>query len=150
MGSINFTQENEKRLKELFLKLGFEGRTLPGKFGANSYNVLDLMHTISITTLQGLYKDLKKEVASLEETDEWSSGPAVSSKIELSTLWKEFVYLLIGYKKYQYEIISAAAEAKRNAANKLALLKRAKDAKELEEINSLSIEELNKQIAELS
>ena len=147
---ITFTEKHLETLKGLFLELGFSGATLPGKFGSNSYNVMDLLHNSSITTLQGLHVQLKKDISSLGDTDDWSGDSRIQTRVENLTKWKEFIHLIIGYKKSQAEQEELADAKKKEMAKQLALLSKAKEGKELEEISKMSLEELNSKISELS
>lgn len=145
---IEFTKEHESKLKELFLELGFSGFTIPGKFGANSYNVIQLLHTTDITSLQVIYIDLERDIEKLGKINKWTSPQA--SKLENLKKWYEFIDLLIGYKLYNAQQQSIAEQNKKEKAEKLKILKKAFEAKEIERINSLSQEELDAEIAKLS
>lgn len=146
---INFTSENEARLKALFVELGFTGLVLAGKFGANQYTVWDLLHNLNISTLRQLNKGLKTEISALEEQDEWSVNKAASIKASQTRKWAEFVNLVVGYKLYQNELAEEAARNKELKQKKLALLKHIKDEKEIQTLGTLTLEELEAQIAEL-
>ena len=147
---ITFTEKHLETLKGLFLELGFSGTILPGKFGANSYNVMDLLHSLSITTLQGLHVQLKKDISALGDVDDWSGDSKVQIRVENLTKWKEFIHLVIGYKKSLIEQAELAEAKKKEKAKQLAILSKAKEGKEIEEISKMSLEELNAKISELS
>lgn len=147
---INFTVEHKARLENLFLKLSFLGITLPGKFNANSFTPWELLNITQITTLQGLYTQLKKEVSSFDEVDSWSTTPQQSQKISILKDWSEFINLLIGYKKYQFENEQLAKAERQKTIERLKILEKAKNIAELREVEKLSLEEINKRIEELS
>jgi hypothetical protein len=118
---INFTVENQDRLKALFLELGFSGKVLSGKFGANSYSVWDILHTLSISSLKQANSNLKKEVVALEEQDDWSVSFYQLAKAAETRKWQEFVNLCVGYKLAEAEKADKQAEirAKKNALKQL-------------------------------
>ena len=106
MGKINFTTENEARLKVLFVELGFTGETLSGKFGANVYTVWDILHLLTISTLEGLFSNLEKEIEVVKKKgrNKWLDTTTSTSKVERLEKWYEFVDLVLGYKLYQEEL----------------------------------------------
>lgn len=146
---INFTQENETRLKTLFVELGFTGEVLSGKFGANAYTVWDMLHNLSVSTLRSLNKTLKKEVIALEEQDDWSVSQYQLQKAAKVRKWQEFVNLVIGYKLLAEEKAKESAKLRSEKERKLAVLKQLKDEAEIKALGKLSAEELQKQIEEL-
>ena len=145
-----FTEKNVQTLQDLFLEIGFSGELLTGKFGANSFSVVDLLHHTSITTLQGLYSQLKKEIAAFDQEDDWSNDNATQAKINSLSKWKEFIHLVIGYKKSIVEKETQLAQERKTKAKTLATLMKVKEEKEIEELSKLSSEELSAKIAELS
>jgi hypothetical protein len=118
---INFTTENLERLKALFLELGFSGKVLAGKFGANSYSVWDILHTLSISSLKQANSNLKKEVVALEEQDDWSVSQYQLAKAAETRKWQEFVNLCVGYKLAEAEKAEKQSEirAKKEALKQL-------------------------------
>lgn len=144
---IQFTIEEKNQLQELFLELGFSGVVLQGKFGANSYNVYQLLHNTTLETLQGLFIQTKKEVEALGEVNRWTAGANQKAKINNLTKWKEYIYLLIGYKQFIAEEESERIANRRAAQAKLATLTKAKEAGEIDRISKLSPEDLEKEIA---
>lgn len=149
MNRVNFTPEHEAELKALFLELGFTGEVLQGKFGANAYTVWDCIHNLQISTLKSINVSLKKEIAALEDVDEWSSNKHQVAKANKLRKWQKFVSLCVGYK---INAEQEAEEAKKNReakAERLATLKGVKAEAEIAELKKLSVEELNKQIADL-
>lgn len=109
---VNFTTENEERLKVLFLELGFSGAVLAGKFGANAYSVWDILHTLTIASLKQANANLKKEVIALEEQDDWSVSAHQLAKAATTRKWQEFVNLCIGYKLVEAEKVELRNQLK--------------------------------------
>ncbi len=119
----NFTEEHQSKLEALFLKLCFKASVLAGKFGANSLTAYDILHNASMSTLKALHNQLKIEISKAEvEEDEWTSGKYEQSQLNMKKDWKEFLHLVIGYKKFQSEKASNRA-AVREMKAKLAELK---------------------------
>ena len=146
---IVFTSEHKKQLEELFLELGISGATLPGKFGANSYNVMQLMHTTTIETLKVLYQEKEKEIETLGKVDQWTAPVATTDRLQTAKKWSNYINLLIGYKLFNAQELVNAESARKEKAAKLAMLKKAQDAKEIERINNLTKEELDVEMAAL-
>lgn len=143
---INFTQAHETELKALFLELGFSGEVLTGKFGANAYTVWDCIHNLQTNTLKELNKSLKKEIAALEDVDEWSTTNKQQIKADKMRKWQQFVSLCTGYRLFKEEEVEEAKKLRAEKAEKLALLKHVKSETEINELKKLSSEELQKQI----
>lgn len=149
MAKINFTQENEARLKVLFVELGFTGEVLSGKFGANAYTVWDMLHNLTVSTLKQLNTSLKKEVVALEEQDDWTVSQYQLAKAAKTRKWQEFVNLVVGYKLFNQEKAEEAIKVRAEKERKLSVLKQLKDEAEIKALGALSAEELQKQIDEL-
>ena len=146
---VIFTSENKKQLEELFLELGMVGATLSGKYGANSQNVFQLMHTSTIETLQGLYQNLEKEIEAIGKVNKWTAPIATTQRVENLKKWYNFIDLLIGYKLFTAQEQATAEKSRKEKAQKLSTLTKAYEAKEIERINNLSKEELDAEIAAL-
>ena len=144
MPKINFTEEHSNNIKALFLELGFSGEVLAGKFGANTYTVWELLHNTSITTLQGLNKNLKNEVKALEEQDEWSFSDYQQTKANKTRKWNEYVNLLIGYKKHKEEEADKKAKLSEAKAELKAMQEEVKTPAERIADKQKEIEELEK------
>lgn len=119
---INFTEENQARLKVLFVELGFTGEVLSGKFGANAYTVWEVLHVLSLESIRSLNKNLKKEVVALEEQDDWAVSDYQLAKAAKTRKWQEFVNLVVGYKLFEEEKAKKANKLK-NAKAELAQMK---------------------------
>lgn len=144
---INFTAEHKTKLEKLFLSLSFTGHMLSGKFGANSLSPYDLLHNASVSTLRSLHSQLKNEIAKTEaDEDEWTTSSYQQQQLSLKKKWKEFIHLVIGWKKAEQEKADNRAAVK-NMKAKLAELKEStktpeEQIKELEDsIAAMSSEE---------
>lgn len=135
-----------KTRNEVIANAVITGLVVSGDFGANSYNVCDLM-TLSLSTLDNLYR---KNTALLAKQNESKS---LFNKQQNNVLLEQTIELLetiFTIRKETQDLAETKAKELKAKQEKLALLKKAKEVKEIEAINSLNLEELDKQIAELS
>lgn len=106
MAKINFTKEHLEKLKHHALGMLFTQETVTTTLG-QPLNIVELLHTTTINTLNKIRLQLAKEIDTIENQDEWISGAASQNKLEILKNKKELVNLIIGYKRYiqeQYEI----------------------------------------------
>jgi chromosome segregation ATPase len=77
--------------------------TVNSKLG-QPLNVVDLLHTTTVNSLNSIRLSLAKQIESLENADEWVATDA--SQIQLNKLKtaKETVNLVIGYKRFKQEL----------------------------------------------
>ena len=115
MAIINFTEENKKQLEELAVKFLFSNTTFKGALNTE-VSVQDLVQFTSVNTLKNLFVNLKKEIESKENQDRWSLTEKEQNLINSLTEKKDFIDLLIGYKKYQSE--QSGVLAKKEALRK--------------------------------
>ena len=136
---INFTQEHMAKLTELASQMLFSGAVVNSKLG-QPLNVFDVLHTTTINTLNNIKNELGRKITKLEEADEWVG--INTFELESTKQKKEFINLVIGYKRYQEELKETAA-------------KKEKLQKELDQLVASNktpderIAELRAQIAEL-
>lgn len=119
---VIFTGEHLAELKSVFTELSFSGEVIDGPMGANKLSPYDILHNASVTSLQGVYTRLKKNIEGKSELDEWSMTEYQQRQIKMMENWKQFVHLMIGYKKWQSENQSNATK-KRELGSKLKQLK---------------------------
>lgn len=100
MQKINFTKEHDARLKELSTEMLFDKTVINGNMG-QVYTVFDLIHTTTIGTLRNIYNSLVKSIEKSESADEWIATDNDQRVLADFKRKKEFVNLLIGYKRYQ-------------------------------------------------
>ena len=100
MQKINFTKEHDARLKELSTEMLFDKTVINGKM-VQVYTVFDLIHTTTIGTLRNIYNSLVKSIEKSESADEWIATDNDQRVLADFKRKKEFVNLLIGYKRYQ-------------------------------------------------
>ena len=142
MGKINFTKEHMARLRELATDMLFANNGIQTTFGV--LNVVDLLHTTTINSLNSIKMSLIKAIEIAENVDEWTKTDAEQQKLDMLKTQKEFVNLVVGYKRYNDELktiakqkhdlekqIAALEEAEKTPADKLKELRAA-----LDELNS--------------
>lgn len=140
MGKINFTPTHFERMKELAVEMLLDNEVIVGKLG-QQFNIVDLIHTTTINTLNSMRVGMAKAIENLENADEWVDS-ANQEKIEKLTRQKELVNLIIGYKRYLLEQ-QETSELKKQLKKTLA------DLKESQKTPEDKIKELEAQLAEL-
>lgn len=109
MAKINFTQEHFERLKTYAVEMLFTRETVTTKLG-QTLNIVELLHTTTINTLNSIRLQLGKEIETIENQDEWVSGNTSQKKLENLKTKKELVNLIIGYKRFTQEQLEIAHE----------------------------------------
>lgn len=121
------------------------GITVSGKFQSNAHNVCDLMN-LSVESIDGLYRT-NKELLDKHSTQSLLKKEKGVKQLEDKLLLLQTIFEI---KVEQDATIKLAVANKVAKQNKLILLSKAKEAKEISAINDLSLEELEKQITDLS
>lgn len=109
MAKINFTQEHFEKLKAYTVEMLFTQETVTTKLG-QTLNIVELLHTTTINTLNSIRLQLGKEIETIENQDEWVSGNTSQRKLENLKVKKELVNLIIGYKRFVQEQTEIARE----------------------------------------
>lgn len=123
MGKINFTPEHSAKLKELAVKALFDGETFKPTGLGNENTIHDLIHNVSVDTLTKYHANVKKQVAEIENLDEWNLTDYQQRKAASLKKTQELVNLIIGYRRSEIE---KAAE-KKALQEKLSLYKQLKE-----------------------
>lgn len=140
---INFTKQHFDKLKELAVESLFSGEVFHTKMG-QILNVYELIHTVSINSLNDIKNSLTAKIQKLESKDEWVEVDTTELN-ELKTQ-KELVNLIIGYKRFNLERNEIDAK-RRELSAKLAELRESQKTpedriKEMEaELASLNTED---------
>lgn len=111
MAKINFTKEHFNKLTAYAVEMLFTNETVTTKLG-QPLNIVELLHTTTINTLNSIRLQLGKEIETIENQDEWVSGVTSQNKLEALKDKKELVNLIIGYKRFQQEQYEIAQERK--------------------------------------
>ena len=100
---INFTKDHFEKLKELLSIMLLNNETVNNRLGI-PVNVVELVHTTSLNSLNDMRNALKKTVEKAESADEWVSSFISQEKVNKLRRQIETIYLIIGYKRYQMEL----------------------------------------------
>lgn len=138
---INFTQEHFQKLQTLLLGMLLNNEVISNKFG-QLLNVVELLHTTTINTLNSIRLSLAKHIENLESKDEWIADNASQEALDKAKAQKELVNLIIGYKRYMLE----REETKRKKA---ALEAKLAELKESQKTPEDKIKELETELAGL-
>ena len=141
MAKINFTKEHFDKMSKLLLKMLISNETLPTKIGT-AINAVELFHTQTINTLNGMRISLGNKITEIENKDEWISTEASNGRLEKLKEQKELVNLIIGYKRYKLE-------QEENAIKKEVIKSKLGALKESQKTPEDKIKELEASLAEI-
>lgn len=141
MTKINFAKEHFAKLKELAFAMLVANEAIITKMG-QPLNIVELMHTQTINTLNGIRLALGKQIETLESQDEWVATDYQQEKLEALKSKKELVNLIIGWKRYNL----AVEEAKAKKAELNAQLKELRESQKTPEDRIKELEEQLKAI----
>ena len=99
---INFTKEHYAKMQELLLGMLMGNHEIETKLGTH-LNAVELLHTVTINTLNSIRINLKNQIKKLEEQDEWTQGTLHQKKFDEFKKQAELVNLVIGYKRWLLE-----------------------------------------------
>lgn len=148
MAKINFTKEHFNQLQILALEMLFNNECITSRMGS-VLNIVDLLHTTTIGTLNDIRLSLSKGIEKLENTDEWIADDTTQAKLNVLKKNKELVNLIIGYKRFMIEK-DANARKKAELEEKLNSIKESQKTpdEKIKEIESeLSTLEANESLA---
>lgn len=116
---INFTKQHYQDLVNLVAQAAMNHVVINTKMG-QPLDIVALLHTTSINTLNDIKASLVKKIRGIEDRDEWVDADTVV----LDTLkgQKELVNLIVGWKRWKTEI-DENRKKKENLTKKLAELK---------------------------
>ena len=141
MAKINFSKDHFAKLQELALGMLFSNEVIVSRIGT-PLNIVELIHTTTIGTLNEIRLGLGKAIEKLENQDEWTSSEDTQNRLEGLKSKKELVNLIIGYKRFNLE-----SEA--NARKKAELEAKLKELKESQKTPEDRIKELEAEISQL-
>ena len=98
---INFTKEHFSKLVNLVAQAAMNNVTIPTKMG-QQLNIVDLLHTTSINTLNNIKAALTQKIRNIEDRDEWVETD--SDVLEDIKAQKELVNLIVGWKRWKMEM----------------------------------------------
>lgn len=141
MAKINFTKEHFNKLQVLAVEMLFTGECITTKMGS-VLNIVDLLHTTTVGTLNDIRLTFSKQIEKLENTDEWVADDTTQTKLEAAKKHKELVNLIIGYKRF-------LLEREANARKKAELKDKLNALKESQKTPDEKIKELESELSEL-
>lgn len=112
MVKINFTKEHLDKMMLLSVEMLMKNEVVPSKLGIE-LNIVELLHTTTINTLNNIRLDLNKKIESIENQDGWIATDSNQAKLGTLKKHKELVNLIIGYKRYLDEQKSIRVERER-------------------------------------
>lgn len=139
MQKINFTKEHFDKMCSLLLTMLLSNNTVNSKLGT-PINVVELLHTTTINSLNDIRLALSNKIKRLENQDEWVTSGSTAKQLDTVREQEELVNLVIGYKRYRMEV-------EENAQKKAELTAKLKELKDSQKSPEDKIKELE---AELS
>ena len=139
MQKINFTKEHFDKMCLLLLTMLLNNSTVNSKLGT-PINVVELLHTTTINSLNDIRLALSNKIKRLENQDGWVTSDSTAKQLDTVREQEELVNLVIGYKRYRMEV-------EENAQKKAELTAKLKALKESQKSPEDKIKELE---AELS
>ena len=97
---VHFTKENYDNLRKLAADMLFANEVISYSVGQPK-NIIELLHTTSIETLNRIKQALSKKIEEQENKDEWVDPD--NSKLDKLRKKKELVNLIIGWKRFNLE-----------------------------------------------
>lgn len=141
MTKVNFTKEHYAKLETLAFAMLVSNETINTKLG-QPLTIVELMHTQTVNTLNGIRLALGKQIEDLEKQDEWAATDYQQEKLKTLKRKKELVNLIIGWKRFRAEV-----EETRRRKDELA--KQLKELKDSQKTPEDRIKEIEEQIEEL-
>jgi predicted nucleic acid-binding Zn-ribbon protein len=106
MAKINFTKEHYVKMSGLAFAMLVNNETISSKMG-QPLNIVELMHTTTVQTLNDMRLNIGKQIEKLESQDEWVSTDNTQERLEKLKKQKELLNLLIGWNRKKLEIEEA-------------------------------------------
>jgi len=98
---INFTKEHFSKLVNLVAQAAMNNVVINTKMG-QALNIVELLHTTSITTLNNIKASLTQKIRNIEDRDEWVETD--SEALDEIKAQKELVNLIVGWKRWKMEM----------------------------------------------
>ena len=142
MAKINFTKEHFNKMCTLLMGMLLRNEVISSKLGT-PINVVELLHTTTINSLNNIRLTLSNKIKQLESQDEWIASEINAQQLNIAKRQKELVNLVIGYKRYKMEV-------EENAQKKAELTAKLKALKESQKSPEDKIKELEAELSAMS
>ena len=142
MAKINFTKEHFNKMCTLLMGMLLRNEVISSKLGT-PINVVELLHTTTINSLNYIRLTLSNKIKQLESQDEWVASDSNARQLDTAKEQKELVNLVIGYKRYRMEV-------EENAQKKAELTDKLKALKESQKSPEDKIKELEAELSAMS
>ena len=142
MQKINFTKEHFEKMCSLLLTMLLNNSTVNSKLGT-PINVVELLHTTTINSLNDIRLALSNKIKRLENQDGWVTSGSTAKQLDTVRAQEELVNLVIGYKRYRMEV-------EENAQKKAELTAKLKALKESQKSPEDKIKELEAELSAMS
>jgi len=97
---INFQKEHFTKLVNLVAQAAMNNLVINTKMG-QPLNIVELLHTTSISTLNNIKANLATKIQNLENKDEWVE--VNTTELEQFKAQKELVNLIVGWRRWKLE-----------------------------------------------
>lgn len=142
MAKINFTKEHFNKMCTLLMGMLLGNEVISSKLGT-PINVVELLHTTTINSLNYIRLTLSNKIKQLESQDEWVASDSTAKQLDTAKEQKELVNLVIGYKRYKMEV-------EENAQKKAELTAKLKALKESQKSPEDKIKEIEAELSAMS
>lgn len=142
MAKINFTKEHFDKMCSLLIIMLLSNKTISSKLGT-PINVVELLHTTTINSLNNIKLALSNKIKQLESQDEWVASGLNARQLDTAKEQKELVNLVIGYKRYKMEV-------EENAQKRAELTAKLKALKESQKSPEDKIKELEAELSAIN
>lgn len=142
MAKINFTKEHFNKMCTLLMGMLLRNEVISSKLGT-PINVVELLHTTTINSLNYIRLTLSNKIKQLESQDEWIASDSTAKQLDTAKEQKELVNLVIGYKRYKMEV-------EENAQKKAELTAKLKALKESQKSPEDKIKEIEAELSAMS
>jgi chromosome segregation ATPase len=136
---VNFTKEHFTKLVNLVAQAAMNNISINTKLG-QPLNIVELLHTTSINTLNNIKASLTNKIRSIEDRDEWIETN--TDELENIKAQKELVNLIVGWRRWKSEV-------EENRRQKEQLTKKLTELKESTKTPEDRIKEMEAQLAAL-
>lgn len=141
MAKVRFTKEHFDKMVSLAATALLSNVTVNGKLG-QPLNIVELMHTTTINSLNEIRISLGKQIEKAESQDEWVASSDSQAHLESLKMKKDLVNFIIGWKRHNLEV----EETKKKKSELISQLKELQESQKTPEDR---IKEIESELASL-